>query len=494
MKNREHKRLAEVKKFLQLDFRKSTDFQDIVELAAALCNKPVALITLLDNQFNWLKIKHGTDIDVMPRETSFCQFGIQQNDVLIIEDALNDQRFNDNPLVYSDPNLRFYAGAPLILKNGEKIGTLCLFDQQPNTLTDIQKKTLALFAKQVTTLMELELSSLQLHQQMEEIEAKNECLIKIAQLQSHQIRQPLTTLMSLISVIKEGYQEVDKEWLELFGTATENFDTIIHSIVAETMGSKDLRTIRFNKIVDEIEDYAILLLDEKGIIEKWNKGAEKIKGYTSREILGKNFTIFYPPTTIKNQRPKALLALAKKTGVARDEGWRLRKDGSSFWGSTVITAIHNEKNQTIGFTKVTRDLTVLKEAEKAQQLSAEMYNLMTEYSSKVSRIGGWELDLLSNTLTWSKMTKEIHGVEPHYQPELKSGIHFYKKGKSRSLITKVVQQAIEHGTPWSLDLQIITQQGEELWIHTTGKSDFNEGTSTKVYGIFHDISTTKKLL
>jgi PAS domain S-box-containing protein len=488
MKNRENKRLVEVKKFLELDFNKSKDYSNIVELAAKVCDKPVALITLLDDKYNWLKVKYGTDIEVMPRETSFCQYGIQQDEILIIEDATKDNRFDDNPLVHLDPNLRFYAGVPLTLKNGEKLGTLCLFDQKSSSLTPLQQQTLTLFAKQATMLMELEISKVQLQLQVEQTEAKNASLMKIAQLQSHQIRQPLTTMMGLINVIKEGYQTVDKAWMDMFETATENFDATIHSIVAESIGSKDLRSIRFHKMVEEIDDYAILILDDRGTIENWNKGAQKIKGYTSKEIIGKNFSVFYTEKDIKNKQPSKLIALAQKEGVARDEGWRIRKDGTTFWGSIVITAIHNDHQKVIGFTKVTRDLTNIKKAEKEKELSLDMYHLMAEYTGKVARIGGWEFDLLKNEISWTSMTKIIHGVEDDYVPQLKEALNFYKKGPSRMKITKAVKKAIEAGIPWDLELQIINKQGNEIWVRATGKSDYKEGLSTKVYGTFHDIT------
>ncbi len=491
MKNREKKRLLEVKKFLQLDFNKSDDFTNIVELAAKLCNKPVALITLLDDKYNWLKVKYGTDIEIMPRETSFCQFGIQQNDILIIEDASKDNRFNENSLVHSDPNLRFYAGVPLKLKNGEKLGTLCLFDQKPSVLTELQQKTLTLFAKQATVLMELEMSQTQLKNQVEQTEAKNDCLMKIAQLQSHQIRQPLTTLMSLINVIKEGYQNLDNQWLSMLETATHNFDTTIRTIVSESIGKKDLRSIRFNKMVEEIDDYAILILDEKGSIENWNRGAEKIEGYIANEIIGRHFSIFYLKDDILSKRPQQLLKRAQEEGIAKSEGWSLRKDGTTFWSRILITAIHNEDFKVIGFTKVIRDLTNIKKAEEAKLLSADMYHLMAEYTSKVVRIGGWELDLMTNNVSWTAMTKEIHGVSEDFKPQLKTAINFYKKGESRIQFTKAVKLAIKSGIPWDLEFQIINAQGNELWVRTTGKSDFKNGMSSKVYGIFHDISDVR---
>jgi len=488
MANAEKERLEEVSRFLELDFNKSSEFQDIVELAAQLCDKPVALITFLDKEHNWLKVRTGTDIEVMPRETSFCQYGIRQDDLFMITDAAQDPRFVDNPLVHQDPNLRFYAGAPLMLHNGLKLGTLCLFDQKPNTLTSIQQKILPILARQVIFLMELEMSRKQLQKQIEQTEAKNDSLTKIAQLQSHQIRQPLTSIMGLINLAKENYQAIDEEWLTMFETATHNFDKTIYDIIAETIASKDLRTIRFNKMVEEIDDYAILLLDDIGTVENWNNGAEKIKGYKPNEILGKNFSVFYTDEDIKNNRPKRLIKEAEEIGVARDEGWRVRKDGSKFWGSIVITAIHNDQGNTIGFTKVTRDLTPIKEAQDAQLLSAEMYNQVLEQTSKLARIGGWQLDLTNNELIWTNITKEIHGVEEDYTPNIIDAINFYKKGKSRTKISSAVNLAIEKGIPWDLKLMIETTQGKETWIHTIGKSNYREGICTKVYGTVQEIN------
>lgn len=477
-----------VKKFLNVDFSKS-EFQDIVDLAAKLCEKPVALLTLLDEESNWLKVKYGTDIEVMPRETSFCQYGIQQDELLIIPDATNDSRFDNNPLVQSDPHLKFYAGAPLTVSNGLKIGTLCLFDQKANTLTDIQQKTLSVLARQVTFIMEMQLNSDVLQRQIREIEAKNDSLLKIAQLQSHQIRQPLTTIMGLINLVKDGHHSVDDEWLKMLEAATNNFDKTIHDIIAETVGSKDLRAIRYNKMVDEIDDYAILLIDNEGNIENWNKGAEKIKGYSSSEIVGQNFSVFYTDEDKKNNKPKNLIAEAASFGVARDEGWRLRKDGSRFWGLIVITAIHDENRKVIGFTNVTRDLTEIKGARDQSKVSTEMYNLLIEQTGNLIRIGGWEMDIVNQSLSWTAMTRQIHGVDENYVPQPDTAINFYKEGFSRSQISKALKLAIEEGKGWDLELQLITLQNKEIWVRAIGKSNYKDGICTKVYGTFQEIST-----
>src|SRR5690606_1537275 len=98
-------------------------------------------------------------------------------------------------------------------------------------------------------------------------------------------------------------------------------------------------------------------LDRNGNILNWNRGAEKIKGYREPEVIGKNFNIFYLEEDRKNKLPLTLINTAVETGRAIHEGYRVRKDGTTFWGSTVITALHDERGKVIGFTKVTRDLT-----------------------------------------------------------------------------------------------------------------------------------------
>lgn len=119
----------------------------------------------------------------------------------------------------------------------------------------------------------------------------------------------------------------------------------------------------YDRMIEEVEDYAILLLDKAGNIQNWNKGAEKIKGYKEEEIIGKNFRIFYLPEDRQNKLPERLIQQAANVGKALHEGWRLRKDNTRFWGSITITAIHNEAGNVIGFSKVTRDLTEKKTAE-----------------------------------------------------------------------------------------------------------------------------------
>jgi PAS domain S-box-containing protein len=130
---------------------------------------------------------------------------------------------------------------------------------------------------------------------------------------------------------------------------------------------------RYQSMVSEVQDYSIVLLNRDGIIENWNKGAENIKGYKTEEIIGQHFQMFYTEQDRNKNLPQQLLDFAILNGKANYEGWRVRKDGKAFWGTTVITALHDKYGGITGFTKVTRDLTEIKLAEnKLKENSQKM--------------------------------------------------------------------------------------------------------------------------
>ncbi len=129
---------------------------------------------------------------------------------------------------------------------------------------------------------------------------------------------------------------------------------------------------RYHSMVEEVQDYAIILLDPQGNIQNWNKGAERIKGYKASDIIGKRFTLFYTPEDQKNNLPIQLLEEARAEGKAAHEGWRVRRGGELFWGSVVITALKDNDKELIGFSKVTRDLTAKKIADDNLRKQAEI--------------------------------------------------------------------------------------------------------------------------
>ncbi len=142
---------------------------------------------------------------------------------------------------------------------------------------------------------------------------------------------------------------------------------------------------RYHLMVGEVQDYAILYLSNEGIIENWNKGAERITGFSADEIIGKSFKIFYPSDALQSHLPEKLIEEAITTGTAKHEGWRVRKDGTRFWGSIVITALHDEQKNIIGFSKVTRDLTAIKEADDKIKMDALQLKKQNEELEKMNK-------------------------------------------------------------------------------------------------------------
>jgi PAS domain S-box-containing protein len=128
----------------------------------------------------------------------------------------------------------------------------------------------------------------------------------------------------------------------------------------------------YRLLIESVTDYAIFVLDETGVVRSWNPGAQRLKGYTEDEIIGKHFSIFYPREEIEADNVLWRLDAAAREGRVEDEGWRVRKDGTRFWANVVITALRDEDGTLLGFAKITRDLTARKEAEEqARALAAE---------------------------------------------------------------------------------------------------------------------------
>jgi PAS domain S-box-containing protein len=143
------------------------------------------------------------------------------------------------------------------------------------------------------------------------------------------------------------------------------FAKVTRDLTARRQAEEETR--RFRILVESVKDYAIFILDPGGHVLTWNLGAERIKGYKADEILGKHFSVFYPPEDIAAGKTEHELEVAASVGRFEDEGWRVRQDGSRFWANVVITALYNSEGILLGFAKVTRDLTARREAEETQR-------------------------------------------------------------------------------------------------------------------------------
>ncbi len=209
---------------------------------------------------------------------------------------------------------------------------------------------------------------------------------------------------------------------------------------------------RYHKMIEEVEDYAILLLDRDGTILNWNKGAEKIKGYKESEIIWKNFRTFYLQEDRNSKLPERLIHEAATVGKAAHEGWRVRKDGTKFWGSTVITSLHDKYGNVIGFSKVTRDLTARKHAEdqlREYALTIEMRNSQLErYHKMVEEVEDYAILMLDRTgsvLNWNKGAEKIKGYKESEIVGQNFSIFYLPEDRQRKLPETLIETAKRTG-------------------------------------------------
>lgn len=151
----EEARLAALHRYAILDSGSDAEYDDLTKIAAQICGTPIALISLIDSERQWFKSRIGLEAAETPREQAFCAYAIHDSATLVVSDAVRDDRFADNPLVLGDPRIRFYAGAPLQTGDGLSLGTLCVIDREPRTLSAEQREALEALARQIVRLIEL---------------------------------------------------------------------------------------------------------------------------------------------------------------------------------------------------------------------------------------------------------------------------------------------------------------------------------------------------
>ena len=195
-------RLAALDSYGILDTAPEQAYDDFTQLAASICGVPIALISLIDKDRQWFKSKIGLEPPETPREQAFCAHAIVDNQLLVVPDASHDRRFEDNPLVTGVPNIRFYAGAPLVTASGHGLGTLCVIDRIPRELTGEQLAALQALSRRLMAQLELRRALVLL------TEAERAKKVFVANV-SHELRTPLTSIRGALALVLDGETGVD---------------------------------------------------------------------------------------------------------------------------------------------------------------------------------------------------------------------------------------------------------------------------------------------
>jgi signal transduction histidine kinase len=233
----EKDRLSALYQYQILDTLPQEDMDNITRLASEICQTPVSLISLIDNNRQWFKSHHGTDATETSREIAFCAHAINYPDsTFIIPDSRKDERFADNPLVTGAPNIVFYAGVPLIDPNGFALGTLCIIDQKPRNLMENQIDALKILGAQTIRLFELHKANIELEINKGLLLKRNNDLERFAAVVSHDLKSPLASITSFIHLLKLDYSghfdDKGKKIIDYIDGSAKKLRSLIDGILA----------------------------------------------------------------------------------------------------------------------------------------------------------------------------------------------------------------------------------------------------------------------
>jgi PAS domain S-box-containing protein len=214
-------------------------------------------------------------------------------------------------------------------------------------------------------------------------------------------------------------------------------------------------------LVAEVQDYAILMLDLEGRVATWNAGARRFKGYEAEEIIGRHFSVFYPAQAIADGTPEKLLETARSEGRVEQEGWRVRKDGSLFWASVVITAIRDERGELRGYGKVTRDLTERHAVEMARRAAEERFRAAFTHAPVGIAITGLEGAAYGRLVEANPALTRMLG----YGPDELSGrtLTSITFAEDRDATVRALQE-LSVGSAISVELRLAHCDGREAWV------------------------------
>jgi signal transduction histidine kinase len=295
----EEKRLEALLEYEILNDTQDEELDDLVELASRICDTPVSLVTLLDEDWQWFKANKGMDAEGTERDVAFCNHTILQDDLLEIPDATKDERFKDNPLVHAGKDkVRFYAGVSLKNRNGYNLGSLCVIDDKPRQLSEDQKKTLKVLARQVARKLDYDLNKRRLQEQAHSLESANERLEKLSYLNvnllsamAHDLKNTMGGAEAVFSLIQAKVELED----DLSMLVNEELKSLSqsHKLLSDmvTWGSSYVKSGEIQKIEvhpAEVVDAVLVALEDQAKRKNMslkNKVSEDFQVKTDQEML-----------------------------------------------------------------------------------------------------------------------------------------------------------------------------------------------------------------
>ena len=514
-----------------LDTEAEVGFDALVQVAALVCGTPISLLSLVDRDRQWFKASVGLgNVKETPRHGSFCSYAISQDDLFEVSNALEDDRFRDNPMVIGDSHLRFYAAAPLVLSGGAHVGELCVIGREPHTLNPLQKQVLMQLAKAASQLMEMRSIARSTEHSAARFRALSQASpmgiyatdILGACTYTNAVWQRifgLTEAQSLgagwtAALHPEDAPNVFAQW-QVCAESGQTFDMefrihqpggelrVVHSTADQILDAQGLCKGYVGTVEDMTQQskakhatqsllgmikkhFIVSVSDLSGRIIEVNDAFCNISDYSYAELIGQDHR------RVNSGSHPAIFFAEMWKKLKMGESWQgeicnLKRTGGLYWVDSIVAPLRGADGAIEQYVCVSRDISQRKYIDDQLRKS----QLFLDRIGRIAGVGGWEVDLRTKSVYWSDETCRIQGVEPGYAPTLEEAIEFYSPD-SRSIIQEAVNNAITTGKGWDLELELVRKDGVFVWVRAMGSVEFEQGQPIRLLGTFQDITEAVK--
>jgi signal transduction histidine kinase len=275
----EKERLKEVERYNLTEELSNESLESIVEIASEICQMPITLMSIVDQERQFFKVAIGVDAKETSRDVSFCAHAINRpEDLLIVEDASKDERFSDNPLVVGEPFIRFYAGIPILSPDNYPLGTVCVIDNKPNRLSENQKNALRHLGKQVTLILELQKKNQLLEKAEVRLRDQAKDMEDYAHIVSHDLKEPVRNIKSFLELFNKKYGHELNDEGEKYIDFALNGALKVNQLIEDLLDfsktgriTEDFKPVELNKVINNVlESINFQILERKAEINVSN--------------------------------------------------------------------------------------------------------------------------------------------------------------------------------------------------------------------------------
>ncbi|WP_291844857.1 PAS domain S-box protein [Maricaulis sp.] len=520
-----------------LDTDIEDEFEVITDLVTALTGARMAAVSLVDKDRQWFKSAKNLPASETPRSWAFCHYAIQQDGVYEVHDTFNDPLFVENPLVTGAPHIRGYAGVPLTLKGGEKIGTLCAIHDQPLRLDAKTRDRLVKLARMIQELIRerarsgehRRLAMLARHTNnaviitdragriewvnpaferlsgftiTEALGQKPGDMLQCEQSSSGSIRKMSDAIrmgaecqVEIVNRHKNGnLYTVQIDLMPIWEAGVCTGFMAVETDITE----RNAIAQRLTSALDELRSLMGVIrqqtifsqTDAQGKIIDVNDAFCTRNGYGREEVIGLTHADLQSSGLHSDQFWTDMWSVVQSGKPWRGDICNKSRAGDLFWVDTIVAPQLSASGQIKRVIFIRFDITERKKIEAGLVESELRHRTLLDRLSAVTELGGigsWEVDLDANAPIWDRTTRRIHEVGDDYVPDMETAINFYAP-EARETIAAAVQQCIDKHQPWDLELPFVTARGRRRWVRAVGRGIIEDGQVVRLVGSFQDIT------